>query len=275
MSTISDKAKKLKPTIKYVKDLQVGNEKDEIWTLNMQSLLNIKYHIYEETVKDILGEFDLSSLNKMNTTGAINKSDSIDSTGQNISNLIVLDHEGHKEKKHAKSNSCAKLPQAIPQRVSCVSPKKTNSVIGQLANYAFFGKSAKGNTSNLLSALSPKKKNPIITNTQHQKSCFSLENDSTAMKTKSNSIRTYQLNKTELLEFEMVNLETDEILEDESFCEAFYIVGLGKSSKIMKDSEDLRGACNHQSCNILPSLEPQLLGVYQGNSSLKNFQYVN
>jgi hypothetical protein len=273
MCASNDKnAKRLKPSIVYIKDLHIGNPKDDIWTLNLQSLLNVKFQIYNETVKDIIGEFDLNSFNKLSLTATVNNSDSIESQSNNLSNLIVLHNdEFDKDIKHNKSNSCAKLPQAIHPSNTCNSPKKDN-MIKSLVKYAIYGKSSNGNGSNLLAALSPKKRNPIMTNSNTVKSAFKLndpENDSTGMKTKSASIRICPTSNAELLDFEMVNLDKDEILEDDSFCDAFYIVGLGKSSKIINESEDFKGACNHKSCKILPALEPQLLQVYQGNSSLK------
>jgi hypothetical protein len=277
MCAFNDKnIKRLKPSVVYIKDLHVESSKDDIWTLNLQSLLNVKYYVYNETVKDIEGEFDMKSFNKLSSNGIINNSDSLESYGHNISNLVVMHiNECEKEKVNNKSNS-AKLPQAINQSNTYASPKKDN-VIKSLVNYAFYGKSAKGNGSNLLAALSPKKKIPIVTNSSLAKSCFKLdsENDSTGMKTKTASIRVYPTNNAEVLDFEMVNLDKDEILEDDSFCEAFYIVGLGKKSKIINDSEDFKGACTHQSCNILSALEPELLQVYQGNSSLKISPLVN
>jgi hypothetical protein len=262
-------AKRLKPTIIYIKDMHVGIVKDEIWTLNMQSLLNINYYIFTETVKDIISEFDIRSINS-----TINKSDSIESHGNNISNLIVLQSENVKDQKNCKSYSTANIPQANMYNQSA-SPKK-ESIMKSIANYAIFGKTAKNANSGLLAALSPKKKNPILTNAHHRDSCFKLdsENDSTAMKTKNNSKLTPTIN-ADFLEYELVTLEKDEILEDDSFCDAFYLVGLGKTSKIMNDSEDLKSPCDHKSCSILPALEPQLLHVYQGNSSLNITSPVN
>lgn len=60
-------AKKYKPSIVRVRDLVHGKEKEDIWTLNLQSIINVKYIITTQTVEDPLASINMDSFSDILT----------------------------------------------------------------------------------------------------------------------------------------------------------------------------------------------------------------
>jgi hypothetical protein len=62
LSVINESEKQYKSSVIRLKDLVQGLEKDDIWTLYSQSLVNLKYKIYDHYVKDILEGFNFKNI---------------------------------------------------------------------------------------------------------------------------------------------------------------------------------------------------------------------
>jgi hypothetical protein len=62
LSLINESEKQYKSSVIRLKDLVQGVEKDDIWTLFSQSLVNLKYKIFDHYVKDILDGFNFKNI---------------------------------------------------------------------------------------------------------------------------------------------------------------------------------------------------------------------
>jgi hypothetical protein len=212
----------------------------------------VKYHLYNERVENVLSEFDINSISQYNSNNNFTN-DSIESV-PNLSNIMNIKND----LKHNSNNHLPRMPKG--KATPYDSPKKSENFFKKIMNFTLSGsKTAKEDSQ------TPKIV-PLTTNTIRKFGSMLDENELTSSKTK--SIRIYP-NNTDILEYEIVNLDEDEILEDDSFCQAFYIVGPGKESKIINESEESNGVCRHSDCSILAAMEPELINVYQSNSSLK------
>ena len=59
-----------------------------------------------------------------------------------------------------------------------------------------------------------------------------------------------------------------EILNNDSFCKAFFLISFSKDCKI-NDELDFQADCNHPICNSLPSIDPEFIYFYQEESENK------
>ena len=71
-----------------------------------------------------------------------------------------------------------------------------------------------------------------------------------------------------------VKPEQSKLLNYNKFCDGFFICGLTKpliKEKIIKDSKDFSPTCGHKTCNLLPSIQPEILYFYKNdNLNLSN-----
>ena len=59
-----------------------------------------------------------------------------------------------------------------------------------------------------------------------------------------------------------------EALQNDTFCESFFMVSFSKNCKFIKDSVKYKADCNHEICNSLYAIEPEIIYKYEKNKDV-------
>jgi hypothetical protein len=205
----AEKIKLLSTSIR-INELIKGKDKEDLWILSNNSLVNVKYHIEEERTEKLNFRKDIKPFSITET---------VKPDPPKIFKMINFDIQT----KRKTSNNVKDEGICIPlktegnlshrERINC-------KVMITEPNKAF-------NTS------------------------VSLQNASTTVIPNNSSVK---------IDYEEVILEDNELFEQESFADMFFIAGLPrKNAKVLTESKYSSAPCKHTDCSILHAYRPTVL----------------
>jgi hypothetical protein len=232
-----DVKEKIEKTEIKLKNLIRNKVKEDIWTLNGDSFLNVKYNIYETL--EILPEKKTSMFNPNHlhlglSTGCINEKPIICLKELDSSEIIPpAETKSILLKSTNKPKEVRFVGFNVPDTFKSRDGHKKNSTIGM----------------DLLMLLG-KKETP---KTEQTSAISSL------------NISTLNLHK---LDFEERSIDDPETGFIESFADYFFICGMPKTNgRNIPDSEDLLSCCKHKKCGVLRSYRPDILQRFPEGSN--------
>jgi hypothetical protein len=236
----TDKTKLLSTTVR-LNELVKGKQKEDLWTLSNNSLVNIKYFIYEENK-----ESDVGSVSNLDPQIAFRRETRPFSLTENVKTLPNV-----------------KKPSEIPMILKKISFNiTTDSRKNSVTTLSLFNQN-----SNSESTRTDKDKIScavILTDTnKNTNNSISLQNASTTIVPSNNAIK---------LESEEISLDDSELFEHDSFADLFFIAGIPKkNAKVITDSKYFTAPCKHKDCSVLHAYRTDVL--YRFPSS--NYKGIN
>jgi hypothetical protein len=231
---------KLLSTRIRINELVKNKQKEDLWTLSNNSLVNIKYFIYEAE-KEIEGScFDY------------------------LDNQLAFRREIKPfSLTEVKKNEVVKKPSEIPMILKKISfnissdNRKYSSNTLSLFNQNNYENNRTETKDKISCAV-------ILTDTNKNVSnSISLQNASTTIVPSSNATK---------LDCEEVTLAKNEVFEHDSFADMFFIAGIPKkNAKIIPDSKYFTAPCKHKDCSILHAYRTDILYRFPG----KNYKGLN
>lgn len=308
LSLINDKERAFRSSIFRIKDLALGKEKDDIWTLNMQSLINLKYHIYTELVKDIMSELNLKLFSETENQipddrenckiqKQMNNNQNLQQTKHNVKKIVSFEKLpnndtalNEKQFTPITNASTSFLLNNSPNKNSKKTEKKI-AVNGTNLNMGILNTNL-----NLNFQREPSKRFSIQSNESDNLNMPNLNkvsfenlddlnldkmNSNLSLKMKSQSRSTYfndNMNFSgDIIDYELI--DTSNSNKDlslfknyyDTFCEAFFVSGLPSTNvQTISNWETLKSPCLHKDCSLLPAYKPEILYKFQKKTEGKN-----
>jgi hypothetical protein len=218
-----------------LRDINKFKSKEDIWTIDNDSILNVKYDIYKENQEYGNINTNIDKILFLNTV---------------VSSLETINEKESIKDRKEKPKIAKKITFDIPNTFNGRNVKKMKTT-KSLVKLDSLRKT-------ILGIKEKEEENKI--------ECNILVTEPTA-ETLNNTV--LQLNR---LDYERIQLDDNEVFVGETFADMFFIAGLPfKGSKVITESEKILGPCKHKDCAILQSYRADLLHRFP-NIDYKGFE---
>jgi hypothetical protein len=251
-----------------LKNLVQGKVKEDVWTLNGDSIINVRYNIFEDKPNEKKIGINNKKINILpgKDDPPVIKIVS-DKKEKSLKKQVKIDNET-KTKSTFKpisieddNNSRSTMKSTEDDNISVIKPIKLNSPKKNSKKLAFnVPENFKGRelvkkmaTSKVIIQMDNLRK--IVLGKKESNKSIELK-----QKTSNTNISAVQLTK---LEYETKDMDDADLGFLESFADYFFICGVPKKNcKKIPDSEDLEPCCKHSDCGLLNSYRPDIIHRY-------------